>query len=239
MIKRIIPKEEVATQHEDILLFLDALGIHDYLFIEDENGTWRFRENKLQELLRESNHTYDLNRLAVMVGKHFRPREWVIFYMGMGYSLCGFEEIFGETMDRVLGILYHPDTGQELHRGEDMVDVTIYDEHVSHFVEGDPSPVVWNDPTDNPPTPEKDYIVYVKKSSDPDFTLAGVKYEDCGRGKFIKGDPQRFPNHGEFDKDRWVVNGRAIIQGDNATSHYEIRYCEVPAVEREVSVPAK
>lgn len=46
------------------------------------------------------------------------------------------------------------------------------------------------------------------------------------KGHFLPADKEKFPGHGEFDKDRWLVNGRVIIVSEK--SKLTVRYCEIP-----------
>jgi len=111
--KRIIPLEEVRN-HQYYWDMADLAEIFTHEIIEDENGTWRWRENRLTRMFLEECPVYtpandysrnskefiasvSLNALAVAVHqKKFSMEEWMKFYMQMGYSLSGYGEVFGQ-----------------------------------------------------------------------------------------------------------------------------------------------
>ena len=43
-------------------------------------------------------------------------KDFVQFYMDIGYSLSGFEEVWGDYMDQALGIVRDVETGEEVSR---------------------------------------------------------------------------------------------------------------------------
>ncbi len=66
----------------------------DYNTIIDENGIQRFIKNAIICHLIETENI-DLNLLSIDYQKgKFTDIEYMEFYMGMGYSVCGFSEIF-------------------------------------------------------------------------------------------------------------------------------------------------
>ena len=66
-----------------------------YITIIDENNVQRFPTNALIRHLVSSKQV-DTNTLCVDFQKgKFTLEEYQEFYMGMGYSVCGFDEIFG------------------------------------------------------------------------------------------------------------------------------------------------
>lgn len=67
----------------------------EYDTIIDTDGVQRFLVNRLIRHLVDTEQV-DLNRLSsdYQEGK-FTLDEYKLFYMGMGYSVCGFDEIFG------------------------------------------------------------------------------------------------------------------------------------------------
>lgn len=63
--------------------------------IIDENGTQRFPNNNLVRHLVDSKQI-DLNNLCIDYQKgKFTLEEYQEFYRGLGYYVCGFDEIFG------------------------------------------------------------------------------------------------------------------------------------------------
>ena len=212
-IERVVPKKEVAVYHSDMLLFLEALRILDFVVIEDQNGTHRFRENQLTCLLREAcKSQYDMNALAVMAGRNFRLREWVKFYMDIGYSLGGFEEIFGESMDSVLGILRDPNTGDEKIRGEKLVDLSkFYDEHIESIET--PASLMWKDPTKEQPEYGEEVIVEIQLRDGE--TIRGL-------GSVVKGDGNHFPGL-PWGTDYWHIKHYGGL-----STNCVLRYMEIP-----------
>jgi hypothetical protein len=94
-IKRIVPIEELPEWAH----FQASLSKHR--IIEDEHGTYRYEQNRLIDWLWRSGKV-DLNvmRIAYCHGA-FSREEYMQFYRDMGYSLSGFEEIFGEELDKM------------------------------------------------------------------------------------------------------------------------------------------
>jgi len=221
-IKRVVPKEEVAEHHSDILLFLEALRISDVVFIEDDAGTWRFRENQLICLLQEACKTqYDMNRLCELAGRNFRLREYVKFYMDIGYSLGGFEEIFGDAMDSVLGILRDPATGEEKKRGEELVSLSKhYDEHIESI--DTPASLLWKDPITSPPEYGQECLVEIQLRD---------KEVIRGLGSRVQGDENKFPGL-TWGSDYWY-----IMHYGGLSTNCVLRYTEIPksVIEEEVA----
>lgn len=64
--------------------------------IIDDNGTQRFIENGVVRWLVDAN-VISLNDMCLAYHKdQFNLDDYMEFYMSLGYSVCGFEEIFGE-----------------------------------------------------------------------------------------------------------------------------------------------
>lgn len=127
-IKRIIPLEEVAeTDHYDDMADLAVIFNHE--IVEDDQGTWRWKENKLISMF-QGNHggamfhtppmwrgamvnqmhgpgSIDLNWLAGAVFTNEIPlEEYMKFNMQIGYSLGGYAEVFGQREVTEYGIEY-------------------------------------------------------------------------------------------------------------------------------------
>ncbi len=67
----------------------------EYDTIIDTDNVQRFPINKLIRHLVDTKQV-DLNNLCIDCEKgKFTLHEYQEFYMGMGYSICGFDEIFG------------------------------------------------------------------------------------------------------------------------------------------------
>jgi len=121
-IKRIIPLQEVfESDYEDMA---ELARIFNHTIVETTNGSWRWKQNSLICHLHEHAPTYipssgvcnaddlmvycrphsisgragiDLNGLAGDLRRSmFTMEEWMKFYMQMGYSLCGYAEVFGQ-----------------------------------------------------------------------------------------------------------------------------------------------
>ena len=68
------------------------VGGKEYKTIVDEEGVQRFPENKL--LCYMSDEMIDLNKLAIAFQRGtFTQDEYLQFYMGIGYSVCGLSEL--------------------------------------------------------------------------------------------------------------------------------------------------
>lgn len=113
-VKRIIPIDEaLASWHCNDLAKLAVIFNHD--IAEDDSGMWRWKQNRFMCHFRggqgpfyvgayyrgDRTKTYrgsvDLNVLWFDLGhKTFAVEEMMKFYMQIGYSLCGFVEVWGE-----------------------------------------------------------------------------------------------------------------------------------------------
>lgn len=65
--------------------------------IRDQAGIPRFRQNKLVRFLKDASG-YDLNTLATM---DFSAEDWMQFSQLLGYSVCGYGELFYATPESV------------------------------------------------------------------------------------------------------------------------------------------
>ncbi len=111
-IKRIIPLEEVkAAEHYQGFAGLATIFNHD--IIEDTSGVWRWKKNNLVQYILDDAPWYEGTEYHGINTKVYRGRlcinslwrdfykglftceELMKFYMGIGYSLSGFSEIFG------------------------------------------------------------------------------------------------------------------------------------------------
>ena len=93
--KRIVPRDDKILQEE----YFDLMEmVQDHEVIEDKAGTYRWKPNKLMEHLYE-NHPNQMNSLVrdYHNGK-FTTEEFMRFYRDTGYSLSGYEEVWGEIM---------------------------------------------------------------------------------------------------------------------------------------------
>lgn len=134
-IKRIIPNREVSeADHYWYLAELAVIFNHE--IVEDDHGTWRWKENGLINNLykcapvftppisespravntKSLRASVDLNGLWMdLLHNLFSMEEMMKFYMGMGYSLSGFIEIFGqrEAYEFDLEGATHPDPEED------------------------------------------------------------------------------------------------------------------------------
>jgi hypothetical protein len=108
-----ISKEEIRElgHYNDVLEFLYLCNINP-IFIKDDNNVIRFKGNKIMRYLidyhREethkvnNSHNQGLNIIwSESCVKNYTLREFVELYIGIGYSLCGFVEVFGDYMSLV------------------------------------------------------------------------------------------------------------------------------------------
>lgn len=70
----------------------------DVEIVESMSGTYRFRADSLVRWLVDSKRI-DLNQMCIDFQRgRFTLDDYMRFYRGLGYSLCGFIEIFGEYL---------------------------------------------------------------------------------------------------------------------------------------------
>lgn len=105
-----IPLKKLNKQAKEHLEFHKRIGNNAVSFIEDEHGTLRYKPNSVMNWLSENlplpapwYRGFPLNELAVAYcEKEITTRDYAVFYSQLGYSLCGYEEIWSGLMDRVL-----------------------------------------------------------------------------------------------------------------------------------------
>jgi hypothetical protein len=127
---KIIPKEEIKNDdyYGEIVETLDLCGLNP-IYIEDENGTYRFQSNSIVRYLVGSS---SLNLIWGEAGeKEYSLREFLELYIHMGYSLGGYLEIFGEAIDKILRISYDYHTGDRTSKlGYDEESIKFFDKPV-------------------------------------------------------------------------------------------------------------
>ena len=114
-IKRVVPLDEVVENHKQEA---ELAVIFNHDIVEMEDGTWRWRPNKLARLMldccpvftpcslgdwgyarhcTEGKASLSLNGLAIdLHNGAFSVEEYMKFYMQTGYSLCGFRDCFAQ-----------------------------------------------------------------------------------------------------------------------------------------------
>ena len=113
---RIIPHDDkkLIEKYNDHLIFCQKIGRPNIVFIEDDQGAYRYQENKFINYIKNN---IDLIK---MWNDYYRGEidclDLIYFYQDSGYSLCGFEQIFNTEIDRVLGVKRDPQTGEEITR---------------------------------------------------------------------------------------------------------------------------
>lgn len=144
-IKRIIPLDEVrANNHYEECA--DLAEIFNHEIIETQEGIWRWKPNRLMCLMLDGvyvhtppqwvgpNHNQihlagvDLNELCGQYnhGEGFGTLEFMKFYMQIGYSLCGYYEVFGYGTER-----YGRDLGMKPRESDDDMD---YDDVIQFVI---------------------------------------------------------------------------------------------------------
>lgn len=119
MAERIITRddESLTRNYSDLMEYLEK--VRPGVVIVEINEVYRFQANKLFDWVSSQISLNDM-REAFLEGK-FDIKEYVYFYMDIGYSLCGFEDVWGGEIDNVLGIKRDAETGEEYERGEKRV----------------------------------------------------------------------------------------------------------------------
>ena len=113
MDEKIIKNEIAFEDHSDLLLFLNQLELTPVVI--NDKGRYRFQTKPIMRYLCDN---IDLCEMWCNFHEDkFSLKEYVQFYMDIGYSLCGFEEVWGDTMDEVLEIIRDGKTGEEILRG--------------------------------------------------------------------------------------------------------------------------
>ena len=81
------------TPGEHICVLVDGQPVETVI---DKHGAQRFMENEVVVWLLDTGQL-DLNKMAMAFHEgHFSLGAYMEFYMSIGYTVCGFEEIFGE-----------------------------------------------------------------------------------------------------------------------------------------------
>lgn len=92
----IVPHDQVPEWAER------QVSITDHSIVKDEEGTLRYQENTLITWLHDIYHI-DMNNLWVAYRrKVFTRDEFMQFYRDIGYSLSGFEEVWGDALDEMV-----------------------------------------------------------------------------------------------------------------------------------------
>lgn len=101
--------EEEAVGHNDIrlkkyqnlLLFCKKIGRPKVEIIEND-GILRFKRNKLIRYLHDKHH-HDMNNMWELIENDMLDKnDLVKYYIDIGYTLCGFEEVWEKYIDKVL-----------------------------------------------------------------------------------------------------------------------------------------
>ena len=134
MDEKIINNNIAFENYSDIILFLKELNIIPVV-VEDKYGTYRFKRIPIMRYLCDN---INLNKMReAFIDNKFSLKEYVQFYMDIGYSFCGFEEVWGETMDEILEIQRDRQTGEEVLRG---TSIKLYSDGACS---GNPGPGGW------------------------------------------------------------------------------------------------
>lgn len=84
------------TPGEQIVILVDGQPVETVI---DEHGTQRFIENGVVSWLFD-NGKLDLNSMGLAFSRgDFSLDAYMEFYMSLGYTVCGFQAIFGEHSD--------------------------------------------------------------------------------------------------------------------------------------------
>ncbi len=98
------PNRDTPVALSDVPLgfrFTAELGGHP--IVRDADGTLRFKANPLVRWLCDQ---IDLNKMWLAFGQGaFSETAFMQFYRDIGYSLGGFEEVWGETLDKIEAML--------------------------------------------------------------------------------------------------------------------------------------
>jgi predicted nucleic acid-binding protein len=92
-IERYVSAEELKEYYGDIA---ELATIFNHDIIETDAHIWRFKHNALMSaMVEEDGFRVSLNDVWVKYArKRFTKEELMKFYMQIGYSLCGFNDIF-------------------------------------------------------------------------------------------------------------------------------------------------
>lgn len=82
----------MAEPGDEIMILVDGVPIPTYI---DDNGVQRFRQNEILCYMLDKG-VFDLNKLYIEVlTQKLNEYDYMDFYMSLGYSVSGFNEIFG------------------------------------------------------------------------------------------------------------------------------------------------
>ena len=109
-----VEESDLPIDYCDLVEFINLCQITP-VYIQDEHRTLRFRANStIGYLLHEHKKANKDGLNAVWDDAYLNDhtvKEMVELYIHMGYSLSGFEEIFGDAMNTILRIRYDGNTG--------------------------------------------------------------------------------------------------------------------------------
>lgn len=92
-VKRVVPRDDPILQ-ANYLDIMERLGWPEV--VECNNGTCRFRKNTLIRWLVDQKKVDLCELSAAQQNGEFTIDEHMLFYVGLGYSLCGFSDVFGD-----------------------------------------------------------------------------------------------------------------------------------------------
>lgn len=94
--KRIVPRDDpIIVEHYADLMKTQP---NHAVVIEDDDGTYRFQGDPLIRDLVTTKRV-DLNQMCIDFQRGLLPLEsYMAFYRGLGYSLSGFVEVFGDHL---------------------------------------------------------------------------------------------------------------------------------------------
>lgn len=107
------PKDSTPVSKDEIPEhFRFSATLTDHPIVRDADGTLRYQQNPLIRWLCDE---IDLNRMWVEYRRHhtWTQEQFMQFYRDIGYSLSGFEEIWGEALDEMEGIESEDDDEEE------------------------------------------------------------------------------------------------------------------------------
>jgi len=105
-VETIIKREDITNEH--YRLILDVETHHNHEIVRDEDGTYRWKENRDVNILLENISLNDLCPLLDVLGYGKNTEPYRKLYRDMGYSLFGYWEIFYWEMNNPYAALYKP-----------------------------------------------------------------------------------------------------------------------------------
>ncbi len=91
---KIITRKEVGESDNSYRKMLKTEKHHKHEIIEDEKGTWRWKENEGVRKILQNISLNDLCPLLCLLGYNKNSEVYRKLYRDMGYSLSGYWEIF-------------------------------------------------------------------------------------------------------------------------------------------------